>query len=112
MTAFPSAVRRFGMTALDREEAAARPQKAYRAGGGRPARRRVVVRLWVPTTAIFCMLAPVPLLLAPLAWLSPPAVRSRNPYAAVLAIGRTLIALGGTLVDIDTPDARVRVRLF
>jgi hypothetical protein len=74
--------------------------------------RRVVVRFWLPVTALFWLLAPFPLLLAPLAYLAPAPFRPQNPYAAVLAVGRVLTSLGGTVVDVDTPDALVRIRLF
>ena len=73
---------------------------------------RTVVRLWAPVTAIFWILSPVPLLFAPLAYFAPAYYRPANPYAAVLAIGRLLISLGGTVVDVDTPDCLVRIRLF
>jgi hypothetical protein len=113
MSAFPSAVRQFGAAALEARAASPATVTPLRTHGRRRRPGRgVVVRLWLPTTAIFCLLAPIPLLAAPLAWLAPAGLRPANPYAAVLAVGRLLIALGGTVVDVDTPDALVRIRLF
>jgi hypothetical protein len=110
MRSFPSAVRQFGMAAGD-GAAAPRPRaRAYRYHA--PPRRRVVVRLWVPATALFWLFSPIPLLLAPLAYLAPRQFRPANPYLAVLAIGRLLTSVGGTLVHVDTPDALVSIRLF
>jgi hypothetical protein len=109
MSAFPNAVRHFGAAAL--ETGGPSPPPVHAAWGPRPA-RRVVVRVWFPTSALFCLLAPFPILLAPLAWLAPAPFRPANPYAAVFALGRLLLSLGGTVVDVDTPDALVRVRLF
>jgi hypothetical protein len=112
MQSYPNAVRRFGLAALEaRGPAAMPPRRAYSARPQRPA-HRTVVRLWLPVTAIFWILSPAPLLLAPLGWFAPPRYRPANPYVAVFAIGRLLTSLGGTLVDVDTPDALVRIRLF
>ena len=108
---FPRAVARFGKAAIETGSAAARPVPPRTRDLRRP-RRRVVVRLWLPATALFWILAPLPLLLAPLAWFAPHPFRPVNPYAAVIAVGRVLIALGGTIVDVDCPDALVRIQLF
>jgi hypothetical protein len=122
MTVYPRAVRHFGEAALQvREPAVGRaaptpaPMLAPMSGWLDPPRRRrprAVVRLWLPVTALFWILSPFPLLLAPLAWLAPAPYRPANPYAAVFAVGRLLVSLGGTVVDVDTPDALVRIRLF
>jgi len=110
MRSFPSAVRQFGMAAGEVAPAPRPRPRAYRYDA--PRRRRVVVRLWVPATPLFWLLSPIPLLLAPLAYLAPPKFRPANPYAAVLAIGRLLTSVGGTVVHVDTPDAFVSIRLF
>ena len=73
--------------------------------------KRTVVRLWLPLTPLWVLLAPFALLLAPLLLLAP-AARGLSPYRTALALGATLIALSGTVVDVDTPDALVRVRIF
>jgi len=110
---FPRAVARFGEAALDGRAERPRPSPApLPSVRTAPPRRRVIMRLWLPATALFWLLAPFPLLLAPLAYLAPAPFRPKNPYAAVLAVGRVLTSLGGTIVDVDTPDALVRIRLF
>ena len=35
-----------------------------------------------------------------------------HPYRTAFAVGGALMALSGTLVDVDTPDALVRIRIF
>jgi hypothetical protein len=77
-----------------------------------PRNKTVRVWLWLPLTPLFWLLAPLVLILAPLLWLAPPRVRPRNPYALVLALGRLLLSLGGTVVDVDTPDTLIRIRIF
>jgi hypothetical protein len=73
--------------------------------------RRTVVRLWLPSTLIFLLLAPFALLLCPLLyWV--PAPYGGQPFAKVMVFGQVLLSLGGTVVDVDTPDALVRIRLF
>lgn len=111
----PRAVARFGEAAIEDQRPAPRQQTRARRADlriERPPARRVVVRLWLPATALFWLLSPFPLLLAPLAYLVPPSFRPANPYAAVLAVGRLLTAIGGTVVDVDTPDVLVRIRIF
>jgi len=74
--------------------------------------RRVVIRLWLPLTALFLLLAPFALLLTPLIWLcTPPRYRTR-PLASVIGLGRVLLSLGGTVVHVDTPEALVSIRIF
>lgn len=111
MTAYPRAIGQ--PAAMERHAGPARSvvSPAYQQWLQRPT-HRTVVRLWVPVTAIFWILSPIPLLFAPLAYFAPAYFRPANPYAAVLAIGRLLISLGGTVVDVDTPDCLVRIRLF
>ena len=90
-------------------ERAVRVRRARFAGPAQ--RRRTRISLWLPLTPIFWMLAPFAILMAPLILLAPPLWRM-NPYVTVYAIGRVLIALGGTDVDVDTPDARVRIKIL
>jgi hypothetical protein len=73
-------------------------------------RRAVVVRLWLPATLIFLILAPFAFLLAPLLYCVPR--YGARPFATVLGVGRVLLSLSGTDVDVETPDALVRIRLF
>jgi hypothetical protein len=100
---YPRAAARFGAAALERRAA---PLRARRRA------HRTVVRLWLPLTPLAWLLAPFALLLAPLAWLAPPPFRPVNAYAAALAVGRVLTLLGGTFVDVDCPDALVRIRIL
>jgi hypothetical protein len=73
----------------------------------------VRLRLWLPLTPLFWLLSPFALLLAPLLWVWLPASeRPSRPYAAAVALGGLLVALGGTVVDIDAPGARVLIRIF
>jgi hypothetical protein len=86
--------------------------------------KRVVVRLWLPLTPLWLILAPFALLLAPLVMLAPRLLPNRpetravraamavRPYQTAFAVGGALMALSGTLVDVDTPDALVRIRIF
>ena len=74
-------------------------------------RRRAVVRLWLPLTAAWILLAPFALLLAPLLALAP-RTRGLPPYRAAFAIGRALLAMSGTVIDVDSRHALVRVRIF
>jgi hypothetical protein len=114
----PRAVRHFGLAAM--EARAARTGRAVT--GPTPSRpvapvqsqrpaRRVVVRLWLPTTLLFLLLAPFALLLAPLGYFAPPPY-NRRPLAAVLGVGALLLSLGGTVVDVDAREALIRIRLF
>jgi hypothetical protein len=114
----PKAVRHFGLAAM--EARASRTRQTVRAGAPTfeppPLQaalppRRVVVRLWIPSTPIFLLLAPFALLLIPLLYLAPP-LRRFNCAAAIFILGDALLALGGTVVDVDTPEALVRIRLF
>ena len=67
--------------------------------------------LWIPTTAIFLLLAPVPILALPLFYLAPRRVLP-DPFGLVFGVGRLLLTLGGTVIEVEAPDARIRIRLF
>jgi len=120
--AYPRAMRHFGAAMLDSAAAAraapsprvAAPIQGEVLGVGRPLSprtRRIVVRLWLPTTALFLLLAPMALLLTPFGYLAPRPYRV-PPFAAAFAIGRLLLSLGGTVVHVDTPEALISLRLF
>ena len=114
-TAFPRAVTHFA--------AAAQAQRPKRVTGElvaaddrrvrrlRRSSRRTLVVLWLPTTALFLLLAPFALLLTPFLYLAPRAVLPR-PAMTVLGVGALLLSLSGTVVEVDSPDAQVRLRLF
>jgi hypothetical protein len=73
---------------------------------------RTVVNLWLPLTPLWVLLAPFALLFAPLMWLAPGKYRVRRPYRAALAIGGLLFAASGLKIDVDTPDAVIRIRIY
>jgi hypothetical protein len=102
----PVAIRRHGELAAIRDRAlrARRPRSAEARGATR-------VSLWLPLTPLFAALAPFAMLLAPLLLLAPPMWRV-NPYEAAFSIGRVLLSLGGTEIDVAAHDARVRIRIF
>jgi hypothetical protein len=115
--AYSRVVRRFGLAARQ-ERAVSKPRRVLagpppRAGAAPPP--RIVVRLWLPLTPFALLLAPFALLLAvvlaPVSGFAPPPYRV-NPFAAVLVVGRLLLSLGGTDVDVDTPRALVRIKIF
>jgi hypothetical protein len=115
--ATPRAVRHFGLAAMEARASRARGATSL---GVAPSpspvtpvvKRRVRVRLWLPLTAFFLLLAPFAFLLAPLIWLcTPPGYRTR-PFATAIGIGRVLLSLGGTVVHVDAPDALVSIRIF
>jgi predicted Na+-dependent transporter len=70
-------------------------------------RSRRVVRLWLPTVLLAALTLPLlPLIaLAMIAWLP-------RPFAAAWGLWRLLVACSGTVVDVDTPHARVSIQLF
>jgi len=72
---------------------------------------RTKIRLWLPLSPLWVILSPFPILLAPLLWLAPKTRRIR-PFRAVFAMGGVLFALSGTVVDVDTPDALVRIHIY
>lgn len=102
MNAFPPAVRRFGEVI---QEGRADPRPV-----ARPMRPPTVVRLWLPLTVLFLLLAPFALLLSPLLYVVPRPWRL-SPLATVLAVGAFLLALGGTDIDVRTHDAIVRLKI-
>lgn len=118
----PRAIGRFGEAILEARASQAastpRPAPARQRGAvrpyhpaGAPPQRRTVVRLWLPSTLLFLLLAPFALLLAPfLYWI--PSPYCARPFATVWSVGAVLLSLSGTVVDVDTPDALVRIRLF
>lgn len=117
MTPVPRAISHFGLAAL---EARAAGSRRALAPGRTPARLRpatelrpcrTVLRLWLPLTPIFLLLAPFALLLAPLLYWVPQPYGGR-PFAKVLGIGAVLLSLGGTVIDIDTPDALLLIKIL
>jgi hypothetical protein len=108
MNAFPPAIRHFGE--VIREAQAAEPRPSPHPASPRQA-SPTVVRLWLPLTALFLLLAPFALLLSPLLYFVP-GPWSLSPLATVLGVGALLLSLGGTDVDVKTHDAIVRIKIF
>lgn len=117
----PRALRHFGFAAMEarasHESPAPRPRLPrvrpvpVQPVQAQPMPSRTVVRLWLPLTLLFLLLAPFALLLAPLLYFAPRPYNVR-PFATVAALGALLLSLSGTVVDVDTPDALVRIRIF
>jgi hypothetical protein len=118
----PKAVSQFGLAimearatttgrALQARPAAPVAERRPRSPSQAPPHRRTVVRLWLPSTLLFLLLSPFALLMAPfLYWI--PSPYCARPFATVWGVGQLLLSLGGTVVDVETPDALVRIRLF
>lgn len=111
----PRAVSHFGLAAMEARAARTRRAVAPQAAPVQPqppvSARRVVVRLWLPTTLLFLLLAPFALLLAPFLAFAPRPYGER-PFAVVLGVGALLLSLGGTVVEVDAREALIRIRLF
>jgi len=76
-----------------------------------PAKRRTVVRLWLPLTPIWVLLAPLALIAAPALAIAPQ-TRGLPPYRTAFAVGWALLSLSGTVIDIDSAEAVVRLRIL
>jgi len=113
----PRAIRHFSLAAMEgraqRTRAVMEPPMQPRPTPVQPVapKSRVVIRLWLPTTLIFLLLAPFALLLAPLLCFAPRPYNAR-PFATVLVLGQALLSLGGTVVEVDAPDALIHIRAF
>ena len=77
----------------------------------RAERGRAVIRLWLPLTPLWLILAPFALLVSPALTLAP-ATRRMSPFRAAWAVGRRLLALSGTLIEVDSPAAVVRIHVL
>lgn len=74
-------------------------------------RKPFTLKLWLPLTPLWLMLAPFALILAPLLTLIPP-LRGISPYRAAVAVGSVLLSLSGTVVEINSSSAVLRIRIF
>ena len=86
-------------------QAARSPQRLARL------RSRRRVRLWLPITPLALMLTPLALLALPIVQLIATR-RGLSPWPILLALGGVLIALSGTVVEVDSPTAQVRIRIW
>ena len=80
-------------------------------GGALPVRGRTVIRLWLPLTPLFALLAPLALAAAPLADLHPSG-RRLKPIRSVWALGAILFSLSGTSIEVDRRDVHVSIRIL
>ena len=118
-TTAPRAIRHFGLAAMEaraqrHRRVVAEPEPAGRPPAGRgagPPRRGRGAAVAAADRPVFLLLAPFAILLIPLLYLAPP-LRRLNCAAAIFAIGDALLALGGTDVFVDTPEALVRIKIF
>lgn len=69
------------------------------------------IRLWFPLTLILVLLSPLLLLAMGIAVLLPRPL-GVNPAYFVLTIGRVLSAISGSEVDVESPRAKVHIKLF
>ncbi len=69
------------------------------------------IRLWLPLTPLLILFAPFALLIAGIAVFLPRPL-GMNPAHLVLGVGRTLLALSGTHVEVEAPGASVLIKIF
>jgi hypothetical protein len=69
------------------------------------------LRLWLPLTPLFILLAPLMLLIMGIAVFLPRPL-GVNPAQMVLGVGRMLMALNGTEVEVESPHASVLIKIF
>jgi hypothetical protein len=76
---------------------------------GKPKR----VKLWLPLplSVLWVLLAPFAMVLSLFAWAAPPRYRVNGPRAAI-AIGATLFALSGTLIEVRCDEADIFILIF
>jgi len=88
-----------------------RARRREQAAQRRAERGPVNVVLWIPSTLIFTLLSPFAILLTPFLYLAPRDV-IEDPAHTVAALGRVLLSMGGTVVEVDAPDTHIHLRLF
>lgn len=69
------------------------------------------LRLWLPLTPLFVLLAPLVLLIMGIAVFLPRPL-GVNPAQMMLSVGRMLMALNGTQVEVESPHASVLIKIF
>lgn len=69
------------------------------------------IRLWFPLTLVLILLSPL-LLLAMGIVVFLPKPLGVNPAYLVITAGRVLSAISGTEVDVESPRAKVHIKLF
>ena len=76
-----------------------------------PGARRPRVRLWLPLTPILILVSPLLLLMAAIAIFLPRPF-GMNPAHLILGVGRVLMALNGTHVEVESPHASVLIKIL
>lgn len=74
-------------------------------------RPRRPIRLWLPLTPFLILLSPLLLLALGIAVLLPRPL-GVNPAHVVLGVGRMLLALNGTHVEVESPNASVLIKIL
>lgn len=69
------------------------------------------LRLWLPLTPLFILFAPLMLLIMGIAVFLPRPL-GVNPAQMVLGVGRMLMALNGTELEVESPHASVLIKIF
>lgn len=69
------------------------------------------LRLWIPLFVIWLLLLPLVLVLLPLAMLACLAIRV-DPFPALGAFWQVFTGLRGTNIEVNDPNAQVRVRIL
>jgi pilus assembly protein TadC len=82
-----------------------------RADGRAHRRRPFRLRLPVPLILIWLLLAPIALLLSPVLLVACLILRL-NPFTAAAVLIALAVALSGTRIEVESPGARVDIRLF
>ena len=77
----------------------------------RPKVERRTVRLWLPVTPFLILLSPLLLLGLGIAVFLPRPI-GVNPAHVVLGVGRMLLALSGTQVEVENDTASVHLKFF
>lgn len=67
--------------------------------------------LWIPTTPLFLVMAPLVFAVTPFLYLAPRRVLP-DPLGLVLGVGRLLLSTSGAVIEVSTPGADLRIRLF
>jgi hypothetical protein len=75
------------------------------------ARRRTKVRVWVPLLPLLVLLSPILLLLAMMGAVVLQA-KGLPPGRTLAGICRLLLALPGTRIQVEAPDASVHIFIF
>jgi hypothetical protein len=73
--------------------------------------RRTAIWLWLPLTPLWLLLSPLAILFAPALWFFPE-TRGLPPYRTAFTVGAALVAMSGTIIQVDARDALVRIRIF